>query len=154
VGESYWRERGWNLRNVLQEKSLNSKRLWNQSSSVTISVQKIAHWTEFLQYSDYIEREDRTFLYPVFRNKRLQIGLATKKQGKDWLRVWCIRICKVRTYQTDSQLPANLTVNSTQCRPVHLISVSAILLAGYRIVIGISKINYNILFNSLAYKLW
>jgi hypothetical protein len=43
-------------------------------------VQKITHLTGFLQYSDYIEREDRTALYPVFRSKKLQIGLVTKNK--------------------------------------------------------------------------
>ena len=52
----------------------------------------------------------------------------------------------VRTYQTNAQLSANLTETSIQCRPVPLISVSAILLAGYRIVNGMSKINYNFFF--------
>ena len=47
---------------------------------MTISVQKIAHLTGFLQYSDYIGREDITVLYPIFRSKKLQIDIVTKNK--------------------------------------------------------------------------
>ena len=45
-----------------------------------ISVEKIAHLTGFLQYRDYIEREHRTALYPIFKNKKLEIDLVTKNK--------------------------------------------------------------------------